>query len=161
MSAPKYPNTSSHTVFSILICAPSVTLVTSKPALQGSGSSLIMCYKEGLPKIKTRHKGFKMKLNTAVMPTGTSRRGPTPLLTPSSRVILRCAFRADAAHPALLQCTGHWAHHIRSKSASENDTGGWGQKRGRASSACSCWYDCWCWGILEHSFIRCKVQYHL
>ena len=32
---------------------------------------------------------------------------------------------------------GHWAHHIRSKSTSENDTGGWGQKRSRTSSACS------------------------
>ena len=38
---------------------------------------------------------------------------------------------------ALLQRVGHWAHHIRSKSASENDTGGWGQKRGWTSSACS------------------------
>ena len=38
---------------------------------------------------------------------------------------------------ALLQRVGHWAHHIRSKSTSENDTGGWGQKRSRTSSACS------------------------
>ena len=38
---------------------------------------------------------------------------------------------------ALLQRVGHWAHHIRSKSTSENGTGGWGQKRSRTSSACS------------------------
>ena len=36
---------------------------------------------------------------------------------------------------ALLPRVGHWAHHIRAKSTSENDTGGWGQKRGRTSSA--------------------------
>ena len=37
---------------------------------------------------------------------------------------------------ALLQCSGHWLHHIHSKSASENGTGGWGRKRSRTSSAC-------------------------
>ena len=36
---------------------------------------------------------------------------------------------------APLQRVGRWAHHIRSKSASENDPGGWRQKRGRTSSA--------------------------
>ena len=36
---------------------------------------------------------------------------------------------------ASLQRVDRWAHHIRSKSASENDPGGWGQKRGRTSSA--------------------------
>ena len=37
---------------------------------------------------------------------------------------------------ASLQHVGHWAHHIRPKSTSENDPGGWGQKRSRTSSAC-------------------------
>ena len=57
---------------------------------------------------------------------------------PQRRIAVLMACNATASSMlALLQCSGHWAHHIRSKSTSENDTGGWGQKRSRTWSVCS------------------------
>jgi hypothetical protein len=52
-------------------------------------------------------------------------------------VLMTYAATASSTHALLQCCSGHWAHHIRSKSTSENDIGGWGQKRSRTSSACS------------------------
>ena len=57
---------------------------------------------------------------------------------PRRMIAVLVLYRTTASSTlALLQRVGHWAHHIRSKSTSENDTGGWGQKRSRTSSACS------------------------
>ena len=57
---------------------------------------------------------------------------------PRRRVAVLMSYKTTASSTlALLQRVGHWAHHIRSKSTSENDPGGWGQKRGWTSSACS------------------------
>ena len=54
------------------------------------------------------------------------------------RIAVLMAYNATASSTlALVQCSGHWAHHIRSKSAYENGTRGWGQRRSRTSSACS------------------------
>ena len=55
---------------------------------------------------------------------------------PRRRIAVLMSYKTTASSTrALLQRVGHWAHHIRSKSASENDPGGWRQKRGRTSSA--------------------------
>ena len=52
------------------------------------------------------------------------------------RIVVLMAYKAPASSMlALLQCAGHWGCHIRSKSTSENDTGGWGQTRSRTPSA--------------------------
>jgi hypothetical protein len=52
------------------------------------------------------------------------------------RIAVFMAYNATASSAlALVQCSGHWARHIRSKSTSENDTGGWGQTRSRTPSA--------------------------
>ena len=48
--------------------------------------------------------------------------------------VMSCKAPASSTH-ALLQYVGHRVHHIRSKSTSENDTGGWGQTRSRTPSA--------------------------
>ena len=48
------------------------------------------------------------------------------------------AYKAPASSRlALLQGSGRLVHHIRSKSAHENNIVRWGQKRSRTSSACS------------------------
>ena len=83
---------------------------------------------------------------------------------PSSDPILqghsRCAFWAcgQSIEVTHLCC---WLELGSLEKRIENVPGGWGQKRGRTSSACSCWYDCWCWVISQHSSIRCKAQYRL
>ena len=52
------------------------------------------------------------------------------------RIVVLMSYKATASSThALLQCAGHWVHHIRSKSTYENDTGGWGQTRSRTPSA--------------------------
>ena len=54
------------------------------------------------------------------------------------RIVVLMSYKATTSStPALLQCAGHWVHHIRSKSTSENDTGGRGQTRSRTPSASS------------------------
>ena len=52
------------------------------------------------------------------------------------RIVVLMTYKAiTSSTHALLQCAGHWGCHIRSKSTSENDTGGRGQTRSRIPSA--------------------------
>ena len=51
---------------------------------------------------------------------------------PQRRIAVLMAYNATASSTLdLLKCSGHWAHHIRSKSTSENDTAWWGQNKVR------------------------------
>ena len=64
---------------------------------------------------------------------------------------------------ALLQCTGHWAYHIRSKPTSEDDTGVWGTGSEEESDLVCLllWYNCWLSVITELSLIGSIAHYAL